>query len=364
MKKTRLYLLTFAAIVLVAILAGWGALYYYYTGAREALFDQKMESGQREIRELGTLLEQQLQAGILPAVVIENLQKSIVNTDVQSEFVCMYNRQGIELCHPDPLLVGQKIGEKNSRLSGMGNSRAFSDILKSGELRSGIRTFPEGANRSSEVVSVYPVKGTDWMLASHANVRVLKAQLDHLYQQFLAGTFLLILLISAGCFGLMRAIYRQYEQVVDHTIAGLNEEINGLSMLNRQLEAKQQQVVAVERPGEEATRKRLVTYEKDEIITVDVRDIVYISLADNIISAVTFQNRVFVLNSSLDDLMGQLDNEIFYRANRQYIVNINGIENIWIYGRNQLRLSTSPASADPIIISKHKVTEFKKWLDR
>lgn len=364
MKKTRLYLLTFAALVFVAILAGWGALYYYYTEAREALFEQKMESGQREIRELGTLLEQQLLAGISPDVVIENLQKSIVNTDVQSEFVCMYNREGIELCHPDPSLVGKKIVEGNSRLSGFGNSKAFSDILKSGKLISGIRTFPVSANRSSEIVSVHPVNGTDWMLASHANIKVLRAQLNHLYQKFLAGSFLLILLIAAGCFGLMRAIYRRYEQQVDQTIAGLNEEINGLSMLNRQLETRQQNLIADRKPGEEATRKRLITYEKDEIITVDVQDIVYIYLSDNVVSAVTFQHKVLVLNSSLDDLMGQLDNEMFYRANRQYIVNMNGIENIWIYGRNQLRLLTSPASVDPIIISKHKVAEFKKWLDR
>lgn len=58
---------------------------------RRPLIEQKVQSGQREIRELGILLEQQLHSGTPSAKVISNLQNSIVNTDTHSEFVCMYN---------------------------------------------------------------------------------------------------------------------------------------------------------------------------------------------------------------------------------------------------------------------------------
>lgn len=151
-------------------------------------------------------------------------------------------------------------------------------------------------------------------------------------------------------------------------IAGLNKEINELSMLNRHLELKQQNAVAEVNkttvPGGEATRKRIITYQKDEISTIDVEDISYICLADNIVSVQTFQKQMYTINNSLDDLMKQLDNYTFYRANRQYIVNINAIETILVYGHNQLQLNTRPKSSEPIIISKNKVSEFKKWLDR
>ena len=151
-------------------------------------------------------------------------------------------------------------------------------------------------------------------------------------------------------------------------IAGLNEEINELSMLNRLLASKQHNVAANENkpavPGGETARKRIITYQKDEIKTIDVEDISYIFLADNIVSVQTFQKQVYTITNSLDELMKQLDNETFYRANRQYIVNINAIENILVYGNNQLQLNTRPNSAEPIIISKNKVSEFKKWLDR
>src|SRR5690606_24167224 len=146
---------------------------------------------------------------------------------------------------------------------------------------------------------------------------------------------------------------------------GLNEEINTLSMLNRQLEyRKQQQLIEDTSLKGGNVRRRLITYLKDEIITIDTEDIMYIILHENIVSVFTSKNKSYNLNTSLDDLMKELDNDIFYRAKRQFIINIRAIENIWIYGRNQLRIDTKLKCPEPIIISKNKVSEFKKWLDK
>jgi len=365
MGRVKLYIYTFAIIAIVTLMVAIGALRFYYASAREVLLKQKTESGQREIRELGILLEQQLQAGIPSAKVIENLQQSIQNTDVQSEFVCMYNTEGIELCHPNPSLIGTKIDAGNSSFSGSDKKQSFQKLLKDGKLKSGIRTFPKSTNRSSEIVSVYPVRGTGWMLASHANINVIQAQLDNLYQKFWVGTLLLVIIITGICFWLIRLIHRKYEQEMELKISGLNKEVNNLGMLNRQLEYKQQHATENRNiQKEENTKKRLITYLKDEIITIDTEDIAYIILSGNTISVFTFQNKIYNLNTSLDDLMKELDNKNFYRANRQFIININAIENIWIYGRNQLRIDTKPKCPEPIIISKNKVSEFKKWLDK
>ncbi|MBB1643127.1 LytTR family transcriptional regulator [Sphingobacterium sp. UME9] len=363
MNKTKLYILTFAVIALLCSLATMATLHYFYTQAKETLNEQKIQSGQREIRELGMLLEQQLEVGLPPEKVIANLQQSILNTDVQSEFVCMYNRSGIELCHPDPAFVGKKIDAGNSTFSNIAREQRFQQVLESGQRSSGIRAFPEKMNRSSEIVSVYPVKGTDWMLASHTNIDVMQKQLQNLYRQFLTGAIVLIVLITAGCYILIRLLYRKYELAIDLKIGGLNAEVNSLTILNKQLELRQKPEVPIV-SLEEKNRKRLITYVKDEIIRIDTADIAYIVLNENIVTVLTFEGKEYTVNSSLDDLIKELDNLIFYRANRQYIINVNAIESIWIYGRNQLRIQTKPQSTAPILISKNKVAEFKKWLDR
>lgn len=365
MGRVKLYIYTFAVIAFVTLIVAIGALKFYYANACEVLLEQKIESGQREVRELGILLEQQLQAGISSLKVIENLQNSIQNTDVQSEFVCMYNTEGVELCHPNPSMVGTKIDVGNSSFTGSDKKLSFQVLLKNGKLSSGVRTFPNNTNRNSEIVSIYPVRGTNWMLASHSNIKVIQMQLDYLYQKFWIGTLLLVTIITGVCFWLIRLIYRKYELEMNLKISELNEEVNILSAINRQLENKQQKSIENNNSTkEENARKRLVTYLKDEIITIETEFISYFILVENTVSVCTFQNKTYTLNASLDDLLNELDNNIFYRANRQFIVNINAIQNIWIYGRNQLRIETKPKCHEPIIISKNKVSEFKKWLDK
>ncbi|NHQ68945.1 LytTR family DNA-binding domain-containing protein, partial [Elizabethkingia miricola] len=82
-------------------------------------------------------------------------------------------------------------------------------------------------------------------------------------------------------------------------------------------------------------KKRLLAYHKDKIITIDIEDVVYIVLAETV-SVLTLQNNTYTINSSLDELMRQLNNEIFYRANRQYIVNINGYNFILMISKKPL----------------------------
>lgn len=364
MDKTKIYILTFLIIVIVSILTSFGTLHYFYINAKETLIEQKVQSGQREIRELGILLEQQLHSGTPSAKVISNLQNSIVNTDTHSEFVCMYNTEGIELCHPNPSMVGMKIEINNSNFLEGRSKQSFRELLENARSTSGIRVFPKNMNRNSEIVSISPIKGTDWILASHTNIKVFQTELDQLYRRFLIGSLLMIIVLVVSCCGLIGMIYRKYEKEIDLKISYLNEEINNLYIINRQLEIKQKIADESQLTKEEKIRKRLITYQKDEIITIDTEDIVYIVLNDSVVSIYTFQEKIYTINSSLDDLMKELDKARYYRANRQYIVNISAIKSIWIYGRNQLRIETSPKGTEPIIISKNKVSEFKKWLDR
>ncbi len=69
----------------------------------------------------------------------------------------------------------------------------------------------------------------------------------------------------------------------------------------------------------------------------------------------------YASNSSLDELYGKLDHALFFRANRQYILSVKGIDEILRYGNNQLKIVTHPK--DSVIISKNKAAAFKKWME-
>ncbi|MEP6932250.1 MAG: LytTR family DNA-binding domain-containing protein, partial [Flavobacterium sp.] len=116
-------------------------------------------------------------------------------------------------------------------------------------------------------------------------------------------------------------------------------------------------------PGEPA-KKRIITYHKDELVKLETHEIAYIFLDNGITHIYTFEERQYTSNNSLDEIMKGLDSSIFYRANRQFIINIEVIQTILLYGKNQLKLKLKTAINTDIIISKNKVSEFKQWLDQ
>ncbi len=67
---------------------------------------------------------------------------------------------------------------------------------------------------------------------------------------------------------------------------------------------------------------------------------------------------------SLDQLQKLLDPCKFFRINRNCIVNIDAIEVISRYSSSRLLLSLKPeGKSDRFVVSREKVTEFKKWAD-
>lgn len=66
---------------------------------------------------------------------------------------------------------------------------------------------------------------------------------------------------------------------------------------------------------------------------------------------------------TMDELEEQLDPAVFFRANRQYLINIKSLESIHNYFNGKLKLMLVPPAAADIHISKEKASQFKKWLD-
>ena len=59
-----------------------------------------------------------------------------------------------------------------------------------------------------------------------------------------------------------------------------------------------------------------------------------------------------------------LNPENFYRANRQFIININAINEIHPYFKGRIKLNLSPQQESELIISSEKSRSFKDWLNK
>ncbi len=78
----------------------------------------------------------------------------------------------------------------------------------------------------------------------------------------------------------------------------------------------------------------------------------------------TNNGRKYDLDYSLDQIQKLVDPEKFFRINRNYLIHINAIQDIYNYSSSRLGIKINKIDHLDLIVSREKVGEFKKWLDR
>ncbi|MCK5281757.1 MAG: response regulator transcription factor [Cyclobacteriaceae bacterium] len=78
----------------------------------------------------------------------------------------------------------------------------------------------------------------------------------------------------------------------------------------------------------------------------------------------TFNGKKYDLDYSLDQLQKLVDPNKFFRINRNYFIHIDSIQDIYGYSSNRLGVKLKMLDHLDMIVSREKVADFKKWLDR
>lgn len=77
-----------------------------------------------------------------------------------------------------------------------------------------------------------------------------------------------------------------------------------------------------------------------------------------------FSGKDYSIDYSLEYLQKVIDPDTFFRINRNCIVNINAVNDILSYSSSRLEIKLSNKPVDDLIVSRDKVGEFKKWIDK
>lgn len=79
----------------------------------------------------------------------------------------------------------------------------------------------------------------------------------------------------------------------------------------------------------------------------------------------TFSGKIFDVDYSLDQIQKMIDPEKFYRINRNFIINIAAITDIITWSSSRLKVKLAGGDENfEMIVSRDKVSDFKRWLDR
>ena len=76
----------------------------------------------------------------------------------------------------------------------------------------------------------------------------------------------------------------------------------------------------------------------------------------------TFDNRNYLIDSTLEILEQELDNKDFFRVSRKFIIPLQAIKEIQVYTNSRLKVILPSYKEDEVIVSREKVQDFKTWL--
>jgi len=111
-------------------------------------------------------------------------------------------------------------------------------------------------------------------------------------------------------------------------------------------------------------RKSFLVRYRDKLLPIKSSEFAFFFIENGLVFGQLFDGRKHLLDFKLEDLENQLDPQEFNRANRQYLLSRESILEIQPYINSRVLVKTNPSSPYEVIISKEKVTAFKKWFER
>jgi DNA-binding LytR/AlgR family response regulator len=111
-------------------------------------------------------------------------------------------------------------------------------------------------------------------------------------------------------------------------------------------------------------RKRFLVKNGQKLVSIEVDDIRYFFSDGRLNFFTTADNKKFVVDYTMDELEDMLDPEKYFRTSRSFYVSINSIDKIEDYFGNRLILQLKPLVDKEALVSREKVSDFKKWMGK
>ncbi len=110
-------------------------------------------------------------------------------------------------------------------------------------------------------------------------------------------------------------------------------------------------------------KTRLLVKKGTENIALRLEDITLFYTENKVTYVVDMYNKKYLSDKTLTELEEELDSNIFFRANRQYIININYVKGFKPFEKVKVQVDISiPEFKHSIIVSQETAPAFRKWM--
>lgn len=109
-------------------------------------------------------------------------------------------------------------------------------------------------------------------------------------------------------------------------------------------------------------RNSFLVQKKDTFIPIASNDFAFFFIQDGVVRGTTKDNQTYSFGEKLEDLENDLNPELFFRANRQYLIQRSSFQSLQTYFNGRLIVNLQPRVKDQIIVSKTNASKLKVWL--
>ncbi len=111
-------------------------------------------------------------------------------------------------------------------------------------------------------------------------------------------------------------------------------------------------------------KERYIVRFNDRIIPIPTSNIAYVYSEEKNNYLVTFEDKHYIIDSSLDVISDELDSESFFRISRSCIIAMKAIDSIIKQQGGRLKVASTPKSNFELTVSRSRVDDFLKWLEK
>ncbi|MEP6616483.1 MAG: LytTR family DNA-binding domain-containing protein [Ginsengibacter sp.] len=108
---------------------------------------------------------------------------------------------------------------------------------------------------------------------------------------------------------------------------------------------------------------RLLVKKGIEYLPLQFEDIALFYTENKLVYVIDKNGRKYITDKTLNELELELDDSVFFRANRQYIINLNFVRSFKAYEKVKLQVDLHlPETGHLIVISQNSAPDFRKWI--
>jgi DNA-binding LytR/AlgR family response regulator len=122
--------------------------------------------------------------------------------------------------------------------------------------------------------------------------------------------------------------------------------------------------IGSDRAPKKGYKERYIIRFNDRIVPVPTDDIAYVYSEEKTNYMITFSGNKYIIDTSLDVMVEDLDPEKFFRISRGCIIAMNAISSIIKQAGSRLRIVARPEAPFEITVSRSRVDDFLDWLEK